>query len=43
MRLRSPALSADVGRATRRVNEDDDADAIVIVGEICTTMKRLLG
>ena len=36
MRQRSPALSAGVGRATRRVNEDDDADAIVIVGEICT-------
>ena len=32
MRQRSPALSADVGRATRRVNEDDDADAIAICG-----------
>ena len=33
---------SEIGK-TRMVNEDDDTDAIVMVGETWVTMKRLLG
>ena len=39
----SSALSVAVGRRTHMVNEDDDTDAIVMVGETGFTIQRVLG
>ena len=36
-------LSVAAGRRTHMVNEDDDTDAIVIMGETGATIQRVLG
>ena len=43
MRRRSSALSVAADRGTHMVNEDDDTDAIVMMGETGATIQRVPG